>query len=71
MTCATKLIHVRFFPDGTVSEIGERPPSMTPQGWFDTLSLQAGDKYQTLAGGRGIFHVTPEALEAVQAEAVK
>ena len=70
MNCPTKLIHVRFYPDGAVSEIGERPADMSPQDWFNRLSLEAGDKYQTLAGGRGVFHISPEALEAVRAASV-
>lgn len=51
------IIHVRFMPNGSVSEIGERPTDSTPQQWFDFLSLKAGDHYQALAGGRGVFRL--------------
>jgi hypothetical protein len=52
-----KMIHVRFSPDGTVTEIGERPAGTKPQDWFDHLSRTAGNRYQTLSGGRGLFRL--------------
>ena len=54
---ASVLIHVRFAPDGGVTEIGERPEALTPQAWFKALSLNAGGSYQPLQGGRGVFRV--------------
>lgn len=61
------LIHVRFAPNGTVTEIGERPSAVSPQQWFDHLSTTLGDAYQTLSGGRGVFRLPPEQLSAVKA----
>lgn len=58
------LIHVRFSPDGTVTEIGERPEGTPAQTWFNVLSQKAGMSYQPLSGGRGIFRVTREQVDA-------
>ena len=66
MENAQTLIHVRFAPDGSVTEIGERPPAQTAQDWFDRLSLEAADDYQALSGGRGMFRMSPEKVEAVR-----
>lgn len=70
MENAQVLVHVRFAPDGAVTEIGERPSSLTPQDWFDRLSLDAADAYQALSGGRGVFRMSPEAIETVRAASV-
>ncbi|ODR98133.1 hypothetical protein AUC68_10365 [Methyloceanibacter methanicus] len=60
------MIHVRFSADGSVTEIGERPTSVTPQDWFNRLSDKAGTRYQALSGGRGIFRLPPEDVEALK-----
>lgn len=64
----TVMIHVRQAPDGSITEIAERPLNATPQAWFDLLSERAGDKYQTFAGGRGLFRLPRERIEAFKAE---
>jgi hypothetical protein len=51
------LIHVRFSPEGAVTDIGERPAAATPQGWFNQLATQFGEAYQPLSGGRGLFRI--------------
>lgn len=61
---SSKIIHVRFSPDGTVVEIGERPAALTPQDWFNYLALNAGDHYQALSGGRGVFRLSSDEVEA-------
>jgi hypothetical protein len=61
-----KTIHVRFSPDGSVVEIGERPAGIGPQDWFNHLSRSAGNTYQTFAGGRGIFRVASADLDALK-----
>jgi hypothetical protein len=61
------MIHVRFSPDGTVVEIGERPAGATPQAWFNCLSEKAGTSYQPLSGGRGVFRVAREELDGWKA----
>lgn len=67
----TLTLHVRFANDGTVAEISERPVELTPQQWFDKLSEAIGMKaYQTFAGGRGVFKVAREQIEALKAAAV-
>jgi hypothetical protein len=66
MSDTNVMIHVRFAPDGTVTEIGERPATLAPQLWFNTLSLGAGTKYQALAGGRGVFRLTRDEVTALQ-----
>lgn len=64
------LIHARFAPDGTVVEISERPQGLDPQDWFNYLSDRAGDVYQALAGGRGIFRLDRARIDAFKAEYV-
>ena len=61
-----KLIHVRFSPDGNVTEIGARPEGVVAQAWFDHLSRTAGSGYQALSGGRGVFRVEPEQLTGIK-----
>jgi hypothetical protein len=60
------LIHVRFAPDATVTEIGGRPASLSAQEWFNHLSRVAGTQYQPLSGGRGLFRVTRDELATFQ-----
>lgn len=62
------LIHLRFAPDASVVEISERPKSLTPQEWFNVLSEKAGNAYQALSGGRGVFRLTTDELGAFKAE---
>jgi len=68
MTTST-LIHVRFAPDGTVFEIGERPESLTAEQWFTRLSEKCGTQFQALSGGRGLFRLDPETVQALKASA--
>jgi hypothetical protein len=63
------MIHVRFAPDGTVTEIGERPSGCTAQQWFDFLTRQSGLSYLTLSGGRAVFRGAPEAIAALREQA--
>jgi hypothetical protein len=60
------VLHARFAPNGTVVEISERPQGLSPQDWFNFLSDKAGDVYQTLAGGRGVFRLTRAELDALK-----
>jgi hypothetical protein len=60
-------IHVRFSPDGAVSEIGARPAGATPQEWFNALSANCGEFFRAMSGGRGIFRVAAEKLGDLQA----
>ncbi len=62
------LIHLRFAPNGTVVEISERPKVLSPQEWFNCLSEKAGNAYQSLSGGRGVFRLTADEVEALKAE---
>ena len=68
MESDNRLIHVRFSPSGTVVEIGERPDALTPQQWFNFLSLRAANAYQALAGGRGVFRLAEGSIEALKTE---
>ncbi len=60
------LIHVRFSPDGTVTEIGARPQGVDAQSWFNYLSQAAGNAYQALSGGRGLFRLEPQELDGLK-----
>ena len=42
------MIHVRFNNDATVSEIGERPSALTAQNWFNHLSRNTQNCYESL-----------------------
>jgi hypothetical protein len=70
MESQSVVIHLRFAPDGTVTEISERPTALTPQAWFNFLSEKAATVYQALAGGRGVFRLTRDKVDALKAEAV-
>jgi len=60
------MIHVRFAPNGTVTEIGERPASLVAQDWFNLLSRSTINSYETLSGGRGIFRLPREQIEQLK-----
>lgn len=60
------LIHVRFAPDGAVTEIGARPRGVDPQSWFNYLSRAAGNAYQALSGGRGLFRLEAQELDGLK-----
>ena len=64
------VIHVRFAPDGTVTEIGERPAGLSAQTWFNKLSLAAASAYQSLSGGRGVFRLPRADLDNMKAAAL-
>jgi len=40
MDSANVMIHVRFAPNGTVIEISERPPGVSPQDWFILCAIR-------------------------------
>ncbi len=65
------IIHARFASNGTVVEISERPATLTPQEWFNFLSEKAGDVYQTLAGGRGVFRLSRAEVDALKQQTAK
>ena len=65
------IIHVRFAPNAAVVEIGERPAELSPQDWFFFLSDKAGNAYQALSGGRGVFRLTRSQVDALKADALK
>jgi hypothetical protein len=64
------IIHSRAAPDGTIVEIGERPPGLSPQEWFNFLSHAAGDAYQAFSGARGVFRIERVRLDTLKAESV-
>ncbi len=66
MDIAKVIIHVRFAPNGTVVEIGERPSAVSPQEWFNCLSDKAGMQFQPLSGGRGVFRLLRDEVDALK-----
>jgi hypothetical protein len=60
------LIHLRFQPDGSVIEIGERPSGVTAQNWFNYLSRHTHNCYQALSGGRGLFRLPRLEVDALK-----
>ena len=65
------MIHLRFNPDGTVSEIGERPADVRPHEWFKYLSRHTQNRYQALSGGRGLFRLPRPQVEELKAACSK
>ncbi len=70
MNTQETMIHVRFAPDGSVTEIGERPAGCTAQQWFNILSQESGLAHLTLSGGRALFRGTPAAIAALRERAL-
>ena len=69
MSTRATIIHVRFAPDGTVTEIGERPISLSAQDWYGKLAGTFGSSFEALSGGRGVFRVSPDDILALKASA--
>lgn len=63
------MIHVRFAPNGTVMEIGERPGALNAQTWFNYLSRTTTDCYESLSGGRGLFRIPKAQIEQLKSSA--
>ena len=42
-----------------------------PQEWFNFLSEKAGEVYQTLAGGRGVFRLSRAEVDALKQDIAK
>ena len=61
------IIHLRFNLDGTVGEIGERPPGVQAQTWFKFLTQNTQESFQALSGGRGLFRLPKPQIEALKA----
>jgi hypothetical protein len=68
MESQSVLVHVRFAPNGAVTEISEQPAALSPQEWFNFLSYKAANVYQPLAGGRGVYRLTRGEVDALKAE---
>ena len=64
------MIHVRFATNGTVTEIGERPASLSAQAWFDLLSSSTTDNYEALSGGRALFRIPRQQVDQLKSSAV-
>ncbi|CAI8962941.1 hypothetical protein [Methylocaldum szegediense] len=64
------MIHVRFFPNGTVAEISERPPEVEPHDWYKFLCKNTQNRFQALSGGRGLFRIPRADIETLKAACV-
>jgi hypothetical protein len=67
MSAGEVIVHVRFSPSGVVTDIGSRPETVTSQKWFEYLSGKAGEAYQPLSGGRGVFRIACSDLDGFTA----
>jgi hypothetical protein len=63
------IVHACYYPDGAIKEIAERPANLTGQQWFNFLCQKVPHAGAALAGGRHIFRLSPEDLEALKAQA--
>lgn len=61
------MIHIRFFPDGTVAEISERPSGVEPHDWYKYLCKNTQNRFQALSGGRGLFRIPRAEVETLKA----
>jgi len=68
MEDALVMIHVRFAPNGTVTEIGERPAGRAAQEWFNRLSRHPANGYQPLSGGRALFRLARPEIESLKGD---
>ncbi|MGE0073084.1 MAG: hypothetical protein AB7S55_08480 [Thiomonas sp.] len=66
MNTDTAIIHVRFAVDGSVTEISERPSTLSAQDWFNLLTQSCIDRYEALSGGRGVFRIARQQLEQLK-----
>lgn len=71
MASDSVIIHVRFAPDGSVTEIGERPASDTAQQWYNRLCNAFAMQFQALSGGRGCFRLSAEEVSALKSAALQ
>lgn len=71
MSIKSVIIHVRFNPDGSVLEIGERPVSLSAQQWFNKLSETLATSFEALSGGRGVFRLTADEFDSMRAGALQ
>jgi len=60
------MIHVRFAPNGVVTEISDCPADASPQKWFDFLSRSTSNSYASLSGGRGVYRMSREQVESLK-----
>ena len=63
------MIHVRFAPNGAVTEIGERPSALSAQAWFNLLTSSTRDNYEALSGGRALFRLSRTDVDQLKASA--
>ncbi len=63
------MIHVRFAPNGSVTEIGERPGTLSAQDWFNLLTRATTDCYEVLSGGRAIFRIPRQQIDQLKSSA--
>lgn len=68
MSTDKTIIHALFAPNGSVISISERPDWADPQQWFNFLSNNTVNCYQSLANGRGVFRIAPDVLAALKVQ---
>ncbi|MCK9915720.1 hypothetical protein MXD81_41835 [Microbacteriaceae bacterium K1510] len=59
------LIHVRYQPSAEIFSIDACPEDATPRDWLNRLLENASDRYQTFAGGRGLFRIPRGRFDAI------
>ena len=70
MTTNALVIHVRFAPDGSVTD-RRAPGRLSAQQWFDRLSNKYAMDFQALSGGRGVYRLGAAEVEALKAAALQ
>jgi hypothetical protein len=63
-----EIVYVVFSNDGRVKKISGCPEGVAAQDWFNFLSRTTHDRYESLAGGRGIFRLEKEKIETLARE---
>jgi hypothetical protein len=59
------LVHVRYYANGGIGSIGEKPEGLGEREWLDRLLAGAPEYYQVLAGGRGFFRIPRSRFTAI------
>ncbi len=70
-TMGDVIVNIRFFPDGTVNTIDNRPSDMSAQAWFHHLCRTAPNYFQVFAGGRGHYRIPFESFQTILSQTAK
>ncbi len=59
------VVNVRFYPNGLVLNINNKPQDINDQDWFDRLCRVASGHFMPLSGGRGAFCIPGDKFQLI------